>query len=115
MKERSPKLFVSDILDCMKKILTYTSGLTFEKFEYDTMVVDAVIRNLEIIGEASRNIPEDLREKYSDISWKNMIGLRNIILHDYFGIDYDTIWKIITVNIPETMPKVERIYKELEK
>ena len=87
MKRRTYQLFVEDIVEAMDKIERYIKGLTYETFVENEMVVDAVLRNLEIIGEASGNIPEDTREKYSDIPWRRIIGLRNIAIHKYFGVD----------------------------
>lgn len=106
MKERTYKMFVEDILDAMNKIERFISGLTYELFEANEMAIDAVIRNFEIIGEASTHIPDEIREKHPDIPWKRMIGLRNIVIHDYFGIDLDTIWMIASKNIPETKPLI---------
>ncbi|MCD6554029.1 MAG: DUF86 domain-containing protein [Chloroflexi bacterium] len=111
--KRSYKLFVEDILEAMDKIERYTKGLTFGTFVENEMVVDAVIRNLEIIGEASRNIPEDVREKHPIIPWRRMIGLRNIAIHEYFGVDLSIIWEIITRNLPETRPKITAMLKSL--
>ena len=78
------------------------------------MVIDAVIRNLEIIGEAIKNIPDDVKEKYPSVPWKRMVGLRNIITHAYFGIDLENIWKIITQNISEVKPDIIKILDELK-
>ncbi len=77
------------------------------------IVVDAVIRNLEVIGEASRNIPEDIRGEYPDIPWSKMIGLRNIAIHEYFGVDLSIVWEIITRNLPETRPQITAMLKNL--
>ena len=114
MKKRVYKMFVEDILEAMDKIERYIKDLRYEEFVKNEMVVDAVIRNLEIIGEASRNIPEDAREKHPEIPWKRMIGLRNIAIHEYFGIDLSIIWEIITKNIPETRPVIKEMLKEFE-
>lgn len=113
MKRNSYKLFVEDILESMNKIERYTKGSTYDKFEKNELVVDAVIRNLEIIGEAAKNIPDEVREKHQEISWKRMIGLRNITIHEYFGVDLNIIWQIISKNLPETKPKIEAMLKGL--
>jgi uncharacterized protein with HEPN domain len=102
MKTSSSRLFLEDIQQAMDKVERYVSGLTYETFTANEMVVDAVIRNIEIIGEAARNIPDDLREKYPEIPWKQIVGLRHIVAHRYFNIDLDIIWKIVTENLPET-------------
>ena len=104
--KRSNKLFTEDILDSIEKIERYTKELNYEDFIENQMVVDAVIRNLEIIGEASNNLSKELRSKFSDIPWKRMIGLRNIVVHGYFGIDLSIIWEIITKNLPDTKPDI---------
>lgn len=111
---RTYKLFVEDILEATEKIKRYTRGLTYETFVKNEMVVDAVIRNLEMIGEASRNIPEDVREEYPDIPWRRMIGLRNIVVHEYFGVDLGIVWKIATSNLPETKAKIAAMLKRVD-
>jgi uncharacterized protein with HEPN domain len=100
VKRRNSKLFVEDILAAMNKIERYREGATYEAFVNNEMMVDAVIRNLEVIGEASRNMPEDIREKHPDIPWGRMVGLRNIAIHQYFGVDLGIIWEIVTRNLP---------------
>jgi uncharacterized protein with HEPN domain len=112
MKGRKQRFFVEDILESIKKIERYIENMSYKDFEKNELIVDAVIRNIEIIGEASRNIPDDIRDKYTDIPWKRMIGLRNIATHEYFGIDVSIIWEIITVNLPETKPKIESVLKD---
>lgn len=111
MKKKDYKLFVEDILMAMNKIERYIKGLTYETFVENDMAIDAVIRNLEIIGEASKNLPEEVKVKYPDIPWKRMVGLRNIAIHEYFGVDLEIIWEIITRNLPETKPKIEAMLK----
>jgi uncharacterized protein with HEPN domain len=76
------------------------------------LVIDAVIRNLEIIGEASKYIPDGVREDNPEIPWKRMVGLRNIVIHGYFGVDTEIIWRIITANLPDVKPFIEMM-KEL--
>lgn len=112
--KRTYKMYVEDILESMDKIERYTHDLTYETFEKNDMVVDAVIRNLEIIGEASKNIHEDIRGKYPDIPWKRMVGLRNIAIHEYFGVDLTIIWEIITRNLPETRSEIELMLNNIE-
>jgi uncharacterized protein with HEPN domain len=115
MKRKTYKMFVEDILEVMDKIERYTKGLSYETFVKNDMAIDAVIRNLEIIGEASKNLPEDVKEKYPDIPWRRMIGLRNIAVHEYFGVDLGIIWEIVTRNLPETRPKIIAMLKSLNK
>lgn len=86
--------YLEDMLESMRRIQKYTEGLSFVEFTSSTLKTDAVIRNLEIIGEASKNIPDNLKNKYPEIPWRSMYGLRNYMVHEYFGIDFDNIWKI---------------------
>lgn len=112
--KRSPHLFVDDILEAMNKIERYTEGLTYDDFIEQDMVVDAVVRNLEIIGEAAKHIPLTIQKQFPSIPWKRMIGLRNIISHGYFGIDMSIIWEIITQNLPETKPLIFEMRKNMD-
>ena len=88
--------------------------LTQTDFVEREMVIDAVIRNLEVIGEAATNIPEAIRIQYPAIPWKRMIGLRNIVIHGYFGIDLGIIWEIITRNLPDTKPLLVALLKKIK-
>jgi uncharacterized protein with HEPN domain len=106
-------LFFEDAIDAINKIESYIRDLDYESFSQNNMVIDAVVRNLEIIGEAIKNIPDNIIDKYPDIPWKRMIGLRNIVIHAYFGIDLENIWKIITENIPEVKPRIVEILDDI--
>lgn len=112
MKSREYKLFIEDILESIEKIQRYIKNLDYKKFKDNELVADAVIRNLEIIGEASKNIPDNIRAKYPNVPWRRMIGLRNITAHEYFGVDLNIIWEIITANLPETKPKIELMLED---
>jgi uncharacterized protein with HEPN domain len=94
MSKRSPALLIEDILESGQKILNYTSGFSLEQFKADSKTVDAVIRNFEIIGEAANRLPDEFKEKYTEIDWHKIRGFRNRIVHDYFGIDYSIVWVI---------------------
>ena len=111
--KRHYSLFFEDAIDAMNKIGSYIRDLDYESFSQNNMVIDAVVRNLEIIGEAIKNIPDNIIDKYPDIPWKRMIGLRNIVIHAYFGIDLENIWKIITENIPEVKPRIVEILDDI--
>ena len=95
MPKRNPRLLLEDILMAIGKIERYVRGLDEAGFLGDDKTVDAVIRNLEIIGEASRQLPEEYRSTHGDIPWQKMAGLRNRIVHDYIGIDQQMLWHII--------------------
>ena len=109
MKGRNYKLFVEDILIALAKIERYIEDLNYDSFVKNEMVIDAVIRNLEIIGEASRNIPDDVKDRHGALPWGRMIALRNIAAHEYFRIDLAIIWEIITENLPDTKPEIQEI------
>ena len=114
MSKRDVRLFLHDILECIEKIERYTRDMSFDEFVRNDLVVDAVIRNLEIIGEAVKNIPEDFRSKYPDIPWKQIVGFRNIVIHHYFGVDLSIVWTVIKRHLKELKPKIETILRELE-
>ena len=96
MPKRSCALLLEDILTSIDKINRYVSGLNKVKFLDDEKTVDAVIRNLEIIGEASRQLPEDFKESNGEIPWHEIAGLRNRVVHDYMGVDLEIVWHIIS-------------------
>jgi uncharacterized protein with HEPN domain len=93
--ERNWKMRVEDILACIEKIKKYTHGMSYEQFSEDGKTVDAVIRNMEIIGEAAGFIPLEIQEKYPELAWLEMRGMRNIMAHGYFGISLPIIWRAI--------------------
>ena len=101
MSERSAELLLEDMLESCDRILEYTKELSFEEFRKNYLVVDAVVRNFTIIGEAAGRIPDAYKRKHPEIDWDRIRGFRNRIVHDYFGIDYQIVWIIIQKNIPE--------------
>ncbi len=112
MPNRDWKLFINDILDCIKKIISYTDGMGQKHFFEDLKTYDAVLRNLEIIGEAAKNIPDEIRKKYGNIEWKKIAGLRDIAIHKYFGINEDILWDIVSHKISELETKITEIVNE---
>ncbi len=113
MTNRPARIRLEDLSQAIARIRQYTAGLTYAEFIKDEKTMDAVLRNLEVIGEAARNIPEELRGTYLDIEWHRMIGLRNIVSHEYFGIDMQIIWEVATRNVPETEPLVADMLNRL--
>jgi uncharacterized protein with HEPN domain len=91
---RDYKVYLEDILDAIHKIRVYTGDISFSTFTADSKTFDAVVRNLEIIGEAARGVPELIRSKHPEVDWKRITGLRNILIHEYFGVDAEIIWDI---------------------
>jgi uncharacterized protein with HEPN domain len=94
MSKRDALLLLEDIIESGNKILNYTADLSFVQFIKDSKTADVVIRNFEIIGEATKRLPEDFKEKHADIDWHRIRGFRNRIVHDYFGIDFSIVWQI---------------------
>ena len=101
MSKRDESLLMGDILEAIERIEEYTAGYSKEDFFRDRKTIDAVIRNLEIIGEACGQVPEPIRAEYPLIPWKRIVGVRNIVIHHYFGVDLETVWFIITQQLPE--------------
>ena len=99
MSEREDIFLLEDIIDSCNKIEKYVKDLTFDDFISDDKTIDAVIRNFEIIGEAANNLSDDIHNKYTNISWRQIIGFRNRLIHNYFGVDYQIIWQVIHENL----------------
>ena len=98
----------------MSRIAEYIDGISFETFKQDYKTVDAVIRNFEVLGEASKNVPMHLKENYPQIPWSEMYLLRNKVSHEYFGIDYEIIWDIATRHLPVNYLDVQSVLKDLQ-
>ncbi len=111
---RDYKAYLKDILDSIKKIEKYTNGIFFDKFAADELIQDGVVRNLEIIGEAVKNIPDDVKKNIPDIDWKKIAGLRDILIHAYFGIDVEIVWDIVKNKIPELKQYILKEYFKFE-
>jgi uncharacterized protein with HEPN domain len=86
----------------------------FERFAGDDLLLDAVVRNLEIIGEAARHIPETVRRRYPEVPWKRVVGLRNIVVHEYFAVDVEIVWTIIRENLPALEDALQKMLTDLE-
>ena len=113
MSKRDYRLFLQDILESIGRIEEYTEGYDFETFTKDRKTVDAVLRNLEIIGEAAKHIPESIRMQHPEIPWKRVIGLRNVVIHHYFGVDLSIIWVIVKKQLPELKNAVISLLGEM--
>ena len=107
--QRQPKAFFDDILEAIRKIEKYSKNLSLDKLKKDEMIQDAIIRNLEIIGEAVKNIPDAVKDENPEIEWKKISGLRDILIHAYFGIDLEIIWGIIAEKLPPLKKKVMKL------
>ena len=109
MSERNTELLLQDILESSRKIHEYTKNFSFEEFINDSKTVDAVIRNFEIIGEAAGRLPKEFKEQQPEINWLRIKGFRNRIIHDYFGIDYQIVWKIIQDDLLQLIESIEKL------
>jgi uncharacterized protein with HEPN domain len=112
MSKRTDIEFLSDIRQALQRITTYVSGMAYETFLADAKSQDAVIRNLEILGEATKNLSEELRGKYPGIPWRGIAGARDRLIHQYFGTNLDIVWQIITVELPQVASQLETIETE---
>ena len=110
---RNPRLYLEDIQVCCAKILRYTADLTFEQFKQDDRTYDAVLRNLELIGEAAKNVPDEIRGRYSTTEWRKISGFRDIAAHQYFSISDQIVWDVVQNKIPELKIQVELMLREL--
>ena len=100
-----------DILNAIEKIERYTKDLSFEEFRKNYMAADAIVRNFEIIGEAANNVPERVKRKYPFVEWKEAIGFRNVLIHDYFGIDLEAVWDTVRENIPSLKSNIVKVLR----
>jgi len=103
------KVYLDDIIESTAKIKSYIAGMSFDDFLNDDKTIDAVLRNLEIIGEAAKRIPEKIRQKRSDIEWHKVSGLRNLLIHQYSGLDLEIVWQIITQKLPLFEQQIKNI------
>jgi uncharacterized protein with HEPN domain len=97
---RDYNLYLEDILEAVDKIETYTRSIAFQKFQENSMLVDAVLHNLEIIGEAAKHVPDYLKQDTPEIEWRKIAGLRDIVAHEYFGISLEIVWDIVQNKLP---------------
>lgn len=107
MPKRDPDLLLEDILSAVRKIERYIAGMDEELFRKDDKTVDAVVRNLEIIGEATRHLPEDFLAQHPDVPWRQIAGMRNRLVHEYFGVDLDLIWQVVRQHLPQLQARLE--------
>jgi len=106
---RDQQVYMEDIVEACQRIRDYCRGMTREQFSKDPKTLDAVVRNLEIIGEAVKKIPEGLRVQHPDIEWKKIAGLRDILIHEYFGVDVEILWDIVSQKLPGLLKEVQGI------
>jgi len=112
MSERADTDFLYDIQEAIHRIITYTTSMSYDSFLNDIKTQDAVIQNLQVIGEATKNLSSDFRARYTDIPWKGMAGIRDRLIHHYFGVNLDIVWDIITTDLPELDNQLGRLLLE---
>lgn len=109
MPKRDPALLLEDMLGAIRKIERYMAGLEREGFLQDEKTIDSVVRNLEILGEAARQLPEDFTTRYPNVPWRQIAGLRNRIVHDYFDLDLEIIWQVIRYDLSSLRSQLENL------
>ena len=112
MSKKDWKLFAMDVLEAIEKIEKYVAGLSYKDFMEDSKTKDAVVRNLEIIGEAANQIPKDIQQKYKEVPWSQIIGMRNRLIHGYFVVDYDIVWNIVKNELLDLKVKIKEIMEK---
>ena len=111
-RAREWRFYLVDMIGFCKKVLNYTNGMDQEQFLADGLVYDASLRNLELIGEAASQIPDEVRERYPEIPWRMIVATRNRLIHGYLGIDNDTLWSIITEEVPALLASLEELQSQ---
>lgn len=111
---RKTKIYLKDIIEYMSRAEKHIEGMHFEAFFKDVKTCDAVIRCIEVIGEATKKIPEEIRLRYPSVPWRDMAGMRDKIIHSYFKVDYEEVWLTVKEDIPRIKPQIEEVLKNFE-
>ncbi len=109
---RDESLYLGDIQESCEKILRFTKGMAYKEFVHDDLHFDAVLRNLEVIGEAVKNISEETRITYPNVKWRKIAGFRDIVAHEYFGVNEETVWDIVKNQVPDLLEIVKTMLED---
>lgn len=112
---RDPRVYLEDMLDAIRRVKSYTRAKSFEDFQSDEIVVDAVVRNLEVLGEAAKQLPDDLKSSQPDVEWRKIVGLRDVLIHQYFGVHLvlGIVWEVVQAKIPPLEAAIGQILRSL--
>ena len=113
-EDRSVALFVQDMLESIEKIDGYRAGVTAEEFAASSLLQDAVFRRLEVIGEAAKHVPNAVRTRHPDIPWHRIAGLRDVLIHKYFGIIVEQVWQVISTDLPSVRQHLLKVQADFE-
>ena len=111
---RGTTMYLRDIIDAMDDIESFVEGMSFDEFKEDKKTFHACVRNLEIMGEAVKNLPEYLKDEHDDVPWREVAGMRDKVVHAYFGVSHEIIWKTIHTRFEEFRDSIEGILSELD-
>ena len=114
MSHRGDKEFLLDILEACNRIIDFTKDMSYNEFVEDTKTQDAVLRNIEIIGEAVKNVSDELKNRHDDIEWKKIAGMRDKLIHFYFGVNLDIVWDVVRNKVLVLKDKISKLLSELE-
>lgn len=109
MSERSEEMYLEDMLVAAGRAIAYCEGKTFDEFLRDTKTQDAVVRNLEIFGEAVKKLSDEVRQAQKNVPWTNIAGMRDRLIHNYFGVNWDIVWNVVTNDLPRLIPEIQAV------
>jgi len=113
--KKDESIFLQHILESIERIEEFVKGMSKQQFLEDVKTQDAVLRRLEIIGEAAKNLPEEFKKKHREIPWREIVDMRNIVVHKYFGVDLDITWEVVKNDLPDLKKKIKNLLKEVKK